>query len=59
MLFDPSMRALAHEVVDALFDHVGNVARRPVVDWRTADELRARVRIDDCGGAEAMPLITC
>jgi Glutamate decarboxylase and related PLP-dependent proteins len=32
MLFDPSMRALAHEVVDALFDHVGDIARRPVVD---------------------------
>jgi L-2,4-diaminobutyrate decarboxylase len=57
MLFDPSMRALAHDAVDALFDHVGDIARRPVVDWRSADELRARVRIDDRGGAAPMPLI--
>jgi L-2,4-diaminobutyrate decarboxylase len=57
MLFDPSMRALAHDAVDALFDHVGDIARRPVVDWRSADDLRARVRIDDRGGAAPMPLV--
>jgi L-2,4-diaminobutyrate decarboxylase len=57
MLFDPSMRALAHATVDALFDHVENIAGRRVVDWQTSDELRARVRIDGNGGAEAMPLI--
>jgi L-2,4-diaminobutyrate decarboxylase len=57
MLFDPSMRALAHDAVDALFDHVGDIARRPVVDWHSADDLRARVRIDDRGGAAAMPLV--
>jgi len=51
------MRKLAHETVDALFDHVENVAARRVVDWQTADELRKRVRIDDRGGAQAMPLI--
>ena len=56
-LYDPDMRALAHQTVDALFDHVEDIAGRRVVDWQTADELRARVRIDDRGGAEAMPLI--
>jgi len=57
MLYDPAMRALAHETVDALFDHVENIAGRRVVDWQSADELRERVRIDDRGGAEAMALI--
>lgn len=51
------MRARAHAAVDALFDHVENIAGRRVVDWQTSDELRARVRIDGNGGAEAMPLI--
>jgi len=51
------MRSLAHDTVDALFDHVENVAGRRVVDWQSSDELRTRVRIDDRGGAEAMPLI--
>jgi L-2,4-diaminobutyrate decarboxylase len=57
MLFDRNMRALAHDTVDALFDHVENIAGRRVVDWQTSDELRAKARIDDRGGAEAMPLI--
>jgi len=56
-IFDSAMRALAHETVDALFDHVENIAGRRVVDWQSSDELRTRVRIDDRGGAEAMPLI--
>ena len=57
MRFDSSMRALAHDTVDALFDHVENIAGRRVVDWQTSDELRDRIRIDDRGGAEAMPTI--
>ena len=57
MLFDSTMRALAHQTVDALFDHVESVAGRRVVDWQTSEELRAKVRIDDRGGAEAMALI--
>lgn len=44
MKFDSSMRALAHDVVDALFDHVAAVESRPVVAWRSADELRAIAR---------------
>jgi L-2,4-diaminobutyrate decarboxylase len=56
-LYDPDMRALAHQTVDALFDHVEGIAGRRVVDWQTSDELRARVRIDDRGGAEGMALI--
>lgn len=57
MLFDPTMRALAHATVDALFDHVESVAGRRVVDWQTSAELREKVRINDHGGAEAMVLI--
>ena len=57
MLFDHRMRALAHATVDALFDHVENVAGRRVVDWQTSEDLRAKIRIDDRGGAEAMALI--
>jgi L-2,4-diaminobutyrate decarboxylase len=55
MRFDSTTRALAHDVVDALFDHVEQIASRPVVDWRTAEELRALVRID--GRGEAMPRV--
>src|SRR3954466_15219434 len=51
------MRSLAHRTVDALFDHIEGIAERRVVDWQTSDELRTRVRIDDRGGAEAMPLV--
>jgi L-2,4-diaminobutyrate decarboxylase len=57
MLFDYRMRALAHDTVDALFDHVGNIAGRRVVNWQTSDELRERITIDDRGGAEGMALI--
>ena len=52
------MRALAHQTVDALFDHVEGIAGRRVVDWQTSDDLRARVRIDDRGGADGMGLIS-
>src|SRR3954466_10954209 len=51
------MRSLAHRTVDALFDHIEGIAERRVVDWQTSDELRARVRIDDRGGAEGMALV--
>src|SRR5436305_8104190 len=51
------MRALAHQTIDALFDHVEGIAGRRVVDWQTSDELRARVRIDNRGGADGMALI--
>src|SRR4051812_30934775 len=52
------MRSLAHRTVDALFDHIEGIAERRVVDWQTSDELRARVRIDDRGGAEGMGLVS-
>jgi len=52
------MRALAHQTIDALFDHVEGIAGRRVVDWQTSDDLRARVRIDDRGGADGMGLIS-
>jgi L-2,4-diaminobutyrate decarboxylase len=47
--FDADSRRLAHEVVDALFDHVQGVADRPVVEWKAAGELRELVRIDRSG----------
>jgi L-2,4-diaminobutyrate decarboxylase len=53
MRFDSSMRALAHDAVDALFDHVEGIESRPVVDWRASEELRAMVGIGEGGGAEA------
>jgi L-2,4-diaminobutyrate decarboxylase len=58
--YDEAMRRSAHEVVDALFDHIQNVASRKVVDWTPAAELRERVRITDGGGdllANIRPLL--
>src|SRR5437764_639951 len=43
MLFDNDMRAFAHHVVDALFDHVQRIEERPVVDWHSASDLRAHL----------------
>jgi len=42
-----SSRAFAHQLVDLLFDHVEGIESRPVVEWRSSDELREMVRIDD------------
>ena len=39
-------RRLAHDLVDLLFDHVEETESRPVVEWRSAQELRELVRID-------------
>jgi L-2,4-diaminobutyrate decarboxylase len=44
--YDSDSRALAHRIVDAMFDHVADVARGPVVEWKTPDELRDLVRLD-------------
>jgi len=52
MFFDAASRALAHEVVDAVFDHVEGIESRRVVDWRPAEELRARL-----GGATPMDCV--
>jgi L-2,4-diaminobutyrate decarboxylase len=46
-------RAFAHQLVDLLFDHVEGIESRPVVEWRSSDELREMVRID---GALADPV---
>lgn len=53
MRFGPATRALAHDVVDALFDHVEQIESRPVVRWQTSDALRETVRIGDGGDAMA------
>jgi len=47
MHFDSNMRELAHSLVDKLFDHVEQIDARPVVDWKTAPELRALIRDTD------------
>lgn len=44
MHFDRNMRELAHSLVDRLFDHVEQIDSQPVVDWKTAPELRALIR---------------
>ncbi|HJW92907.1 MAG TPA: pyridoxal-dependent decarboxylase [Thermoanaerobaculia bacterium] len=44
MHFDSDMRAFAHDLVDRLFDHVEQIDSRPVVDWKSAPELRALLR---------------
>ena len=51
--YDSDSRALAHRVVDAMFDHVDNVSKGPVVEWKTPDEIGELVRLD---GAGADPL---
>ena len=56
MLFDPHYRGLAHQVVDAMFDHVETVEARPVVDWRAPSELRNGVTIG-AGGRDPMELV--
>lgn len=46
-------RAFAHQLVDLLFDHVEGIDARPVVEWRSADELRELVRLD---GSRSSPI---
>ncbi|HEX7829119.1 MAG TPA: pyridoxal-dependent decarboxylase [Thermoanaerobaculia bacterium] len=48
-----SSRKFAHDLVDLLFDHVGQIGERPVVEWRPEAELAEIVRL---GGAPADPL---
>lgn len=44
--YDSDSRALAHQIVDAMFDHVENVANGPVVEWTPPDEIRNLIRLD-------------
>lgn len=60
--YDSDNRALAHEIVDAMFDHVETVANGPVVEWKTSQELAALVRLDadlssGLGTKEAIDLV--
>lgn len=41
-----SSRKFAHDLVDLLFDHAGQVADGPVVEWTAPDDLRELVRLD-------------
>jgi L-2,4-diaminobutyrate decarboxylase len=40
-------RREAHALVDLLFDHIGGIENRPVVEWAPAAELRRLVALDD------------
>src|ERR1700753_791771 len=44
--FDDASRALAHAMVDLVFDHIGGIAAQPVVEWSAAADMRALVRLD-------------
>ena len=48
--FDEDMRRFAHKAVDAIFDHVRDVEKRPVVDWTPFEELRALVSLGEGSG---------
>ena len=43
--FDDAARRMAHDAVDAIFDHVQQIAAKPVVAWRDVDDLASRVTI--------------
>ncbi|MGK2856019.1 MAG: pyridoxal phosphate-dependent decarboxylase family protein [Thermoanaerobaculia bacterium] len=45
--FDDEHRGRAHALVDLLFDHVGSVEARPVVEWTAAEDLRRLVALGD------------
>ena len=42
--YDESARETAHRLVDLLFDHISNIETKPVVAWRTPEQLQATVR---------------
>ncbi len=54
--YDSENRALAHQIVDAMFDHVANVAGQPVVDWISPAELHDLLRLD-APAASALDLV--
>jgi len=43
--FDAETRAVAHQVLDLLFDHVSRIGERPVLGWQTPETLRELARI--------------
>jgi L-2,4-diaminobutyrate decarboxylase len=55
--FDDESRALAHRVIDSIFDHIQNIGERPVVDF-TAPEALARMVRSDAGYLELVSLLT-
>lgn len=60
--YDSEHRALAHQIVDAMFDHVENAANGPVVEWQTSQQLAELVRMDadlssDLGTIDAIGLV--
>ncbi len=60
--YDSENRALAHKIVDAMFDHVETIANGPVVEWKTSQQLGELVRLDadlssGLGTIEAIDLV--
>lgn len=53
MIAFDSSRRFAHDLVDLLFDHVGQIDTLPAVEWKPEEELRELVRLGD---ATADPL---
>jgi L-2,4-diaminobutyrate decarboxylase len=58
MQFDDDARRLAHDAVDALFDHVQQIESRPVVAWEAPESIRARVALTPGRGDAAQLLQT-
>jgi L-2,4-diaminobutyrate decarboxylase len=56
--FDSEARAVAHRVVDLLFDHVSLITERPVLRWQTAEELRELARIGDAASSDPLQSIS-
>src|SRR5688500_11985706 len=52
--FDDDSRALAHRVVDLLYDHLSTVATRPVVAWSSHAEIQKVVRTSADPSSQAM-----
>jgi L-2,4-diaminobutyrate decarboxylase len=56
--FDEESRALAHRVVDLLFDHVSRIGERSVLAWQTPEALRELSRIGSSHAGEALHSIS-
>jgi L-2,4-diaminobutyrate decarboxylase len=55
--FDSDARKMAHDVVDAVFDHIASITTRPVVDWKPPDALRSLVRLGAEDGRSPVELV--
>jgi L-2,4-diaminobutyrate decarboxylase len=56
--FDAEARAVAHRVVDLLFDHVSRIEERPVLRWQTPEALQEMSRIGGLATNDPMESIS-